>query len=134
MVRDHRGMVPMVERGAEVPPLTRPQTAEARRMRAAELLEQGFSQAEVARMVGVSPESVRRWKRHIEQGGTAELRRRVAGGRPPKLTDAQVEQVRAGLEAGARAHGFELDLWTLERVTRVGERSTIVLSSQARQL
>ncbi|GLZ15387.1 hypothetical protein Acsp04_56220 [Actinomadura sp. NBRC 104425] len=35
-----------------VPPLTRPQLAEARRMRAAELLEQGRAQAEVARMPG----------------------------------------------------------------------------------
>ncbi|WP_394298800.1 helix-turn-helix domain-containing protein [Allosalinactinospora lopnorensis] len=65
-----------------MPPLTRPQTVEARRRRAAELLEQGCSQAEVARMAGVSPESVRRWKRQIERGGTAALRR-ARGQRAP---------------------------------------------------
>ncbi|MFE5868457.1 helix-turn-helix domain-containing protein [Streptomyces roseifaciens] len=48
---------------APVPPLTRPQLAEARRMRAVELFEQGRPDAEVARMVGIHPESVRRWKR-----------------------------------------------------------------------
>lgn len=100
-------------------------------MRAAELLEQGCSQAEVARMVGVSPESVRRWKRRIERGGTAALRRRVASGRPSKLDDAQVERVRTALEQGAQAHGFESDLWTLERVSRVVAAVTGVVLARA---
>lgn len=107
-----------------VPPLTRPQLAEARRMRAVELFEQGCSHAQIARMLGVHPESVRRWKRLWEQDGVAALRRRPAGGRPPKLNDAQIERVRAALEQGAQAHGFEADLWTLERVGRVVERLT----------
>ncbi|MFI1184423.1 helix-turn-helix domain-containing protein, partial [Streptomyces sp. NPDC020799] len=107
-----------------VPPLTRPQLAEARRMRAVELFEQGRSQAEIARMVGIHPESVRRWKRLWERGGLESLRRRPAGGRPPRLDDTQVEAVRAALEQGAQAHGFEADLWTLERVGVVIARVT----------
>ncbi|MGW0315679.1 hypothetical protein [Streptomyces flavidovirens] len=47
-----------------------------------------------------------------EEGGTDALRRRPATGRPPKLDDDQVEQVRSALEQGAQAHGFEADLWT----------------------
>ncbi|WP_369293497.1 helix-turn-helix domain-containing protein [Streptomyces sp. TX20-6-3] len=46
-----------------VPPLTRPQLAEARRERAVELFDQGRSGAEIARMLGLSDESVRRWRR-----------------------------------------------------------------------
>ncbi|MGC3000144.1 helix-turn-helix domain-containing protein, partial [Streptomyces sp. G35A] len=57
-------------------PLTRPQLAEARRMRAAELFEQRRPSSEVARAVGMHPESVRRWKRLWEQGGVQALRRR----------------------------------------------------------
>ncbi|WP_344733972.1 IS630 family transposase, partial [Spinactinospora alkalitolerans] len=114
-----------------VPALRRPQLAEARRVRAAELLEQGRPQTEIARILGVTPESVRRWKRRWEQGGTAALRRRPATGRPPKLADAQVEQVRAVLEQGAVAHGFESELWTLERVGRVVERTTGVALARA---
>lgn len=114
-----------------VPPLTRPQLAEARRVRAAELFEQGRSNAEIARMLEVSDESVRRWKRVWEKGGTHALRRRPATGRPSKLDDAQVEQVRTALEQGAQAHGFEADLWTLERVSLVVERVTGVSLSRA---
>ncbi|RKN61378.1 transposase [Streptomyces klenkii] len=116
---------------APVPPLTRPQLAEARRVRAVELFEQGRSDAEVARMVGIHPESVRRWKRMWEEGGAQALRRRPATGRPPKLDDAQVEAVRAALEQGAQAHGFEADLWTLERAGVVIERLTGVTLARA---
>ncbi|MFJ7124987.1 transposase [Streptomyces sp. NPDC098101] len=84
-----------------VPPLTRPQLAEARRVRAAELFEQGRSGAEIARMLGVSEESVRRWRRVWDEGGADGLRRRPATGCPPKLDDAQVERVRIALGQGA---------------------------------
>ncbi|WP_435883703.1 IS630 family transposase [Streptomyces griseomycini] len=114
-----------------VPPLTRPQLAEARRVRAAELFDQGRSNAEIARMLGVSDESVRRWRRVWEKGGTDALRRRPATGRPPKLDDAQAERVRTALEQGAQAHGFEADLWTLERVGLVVERVAGVKLSKA---
>ncbi|WP_435851833.1 winged helix-turn-helix domain-containing protein [Streptomyces paromomycinus] len=80
---------------------------------------------------GVSDESVRRWKRVWEEGGTGALRRCPATGRPPKLDDTQVERVRTALEQGAQAHGFEADLWTLERVGLVVERVTGVPLSQA---
>ncbi|MFI1259001.1 helix-turn-helix domain-containing protein [Streptomyces netropsis] len=75
-------------------------------------------------MLEVSDESVRRWKRVWEKGGTDALRRRPATGRLPKLDNDQVEQVRTALEQGAQAHGFEADLWTLERVGLVVERVT----------
>ncbi|MGP3769651.1 winged helix-turn-helix domain-containing protein [Streptomyces sp. SDT5-1] len=114
-----------------VPPLTRPQLAEARRVRAAELFELGRSTSEVARIVGMHPESVRRWRCRWEQGGADALRRRPATGRPPKLDDAQVELVRAALERGAQAHGFEADLWTLERAGVVVERVTGVTLARA---
>ncbi|MFE7479005.1 helix-turn-helix domain-containing protein [Streptomyces sp. NPDC057552] len=107
-----------------VPPLSRLQLAEARRVRAAELFGQGRSNAEVAGTVGVHAESVRRWRRAWESGGAETTRRRSASGRPPEVGDAPVEEVRAALERGAQAHGFEAGLWTLERVGAVVERVT----------
>lgn len=73
-------------------------------------------------MVGIHPESVRRWKHLWERGGAQALLRRLATGRSPKLDEAQVEVVRAVLGQRAQARGFEADLWTLERVGMVVER------------
>ncbi|WP_425577110.1 winged helix-turn-helix domain-containing protein [Streptomyces enissocaesilis] len=117
--------------GSSLPPLPRHQLAEGCRVRAVELFEGGVSNAEIARAVGVCAESVRRWRRVREQGGASALRRRAATGRPPKLDDTQVELVRAAWEQGAQAHGFEADLWTLERVGAVVTRATEVVSSGA---
>ena len=100
-------------------------------MRAVELFEQGRSHAEIAGMLGIHPESVRRWKRLWEQGGAQALRRRPVSGRPPKLDDVQAWEVRAALAQGAQAHGFEADLWTLERVGMVVERVTGVKLARA---
>lgn len=68
----------------------------------------------------MSVENVRRWK---ACGNETEPQRCAAVPPPgvPKLTGAQVEQVRTALEQSARAHGFEADLWTLERVGHVVE-------------
>ena len=116
---NHRHDVPH-----DVPPVKRPEAAEARRLRAAQLLAQGRSQAEVAEAVGVSRESVRRWQVRLRQGGMQALRRRPASGRPPKLSAAQVTQVQQALLAGAQANGFTTDLWTLDRVAQVIHRVT----------
>ncbi|MFG3285183.1 winged helix-turn-helix domain-containing protein [Streptomyces sp. NPDC048111] len=91
----------------------------------------GVSHAEAARAVGVCAESVRRWRRVWEKDGACALWRRASSGRPPRLDDSQVEAVRTALEQGARAHGFEADLWTLERVGEVVARVTGVVLSRA---
>ncbi|MFF8919178.1 helix-turn-helix domain-containing protein [Streptomyces sp. NPDC015032] len=67
--------------GSSVPPLSRPQLAEGRRVRAVELFEEGGSNVEIARVVGVGAESVRGWRRVWEEGGAPALRRRSATGR-----------------------------------------------------
>lgn len=110
---------------------SRPARYEALRLRAAELFDQGCSVAEVAAACGVSQESARRWRRRLAQDGVAALRRRVATGRPPKLSDRQVEQVRQALQAGALANGFDNDLWTVRRVAKVVARTTGVKLSAA---
>jgi transposase len=101
------------DRSRPVAAVKRPEAAEARRLRAAELLAQGRSQAEVAEAVGVSRESVRRWQALLAQGGVAALRRRRAAGRPPKLSDGQAAQVEQALLQGAMANGFDNDLMLL---------------------
>jgi transposase len=95
-----------------------------RRLHAAELFQQGIHQAEVARTLGVSRQTVSRWHARWRADGTAGLSSRGAPGRTPRLSDAQLEQAEQALLEGAKAHGFDTDLWTLERIAEVIWRLT----------
>ena len=92
---------------------------EARRLRAAELFAQGHTQAEVANQLGVSRQSAHVWHTRFQQGGVDSLRSRGPSGPDPKLSAAQLARVEQALLQGARANGFDTDLWTLERVAVV---------------
>ena len=54
----------------------------------------------------------------------AGLRSRGAPGRTPQLSDAQLQQAEQALLEGAKAHGFDTDLWTLDRIATVIWRIT----------
>ena len=97
---------------------------EQRRLRAARLLERGFSQAEVARRVGVSPVSVWRWVRRVEADGLGGLRAGRWRGRPRGLSSEQRARVVRALKRGAEAYGWVNGLWTLPRVARLIRRLT----------
>jgi transposase len=94
------------------------------RLRAARMFEQGASQAEVVRRLGTSRQNVSRWHARWRHGGRAALRAAGRAGRRPKLSRAQRRRVERALLKGARAHGFDTDLWTLARVAVVIERLT----------
>jgi transposase len=101
-----------------------PQALEERRLHAAELFAQGVHQAEVARILGVSRQTVSRWHARFKADGTAGLASRGAPGRIPRVSDAQLAQAEQALLEGAKAHGFDTDLWTLDRVATVIWRLT----------
>jgi transposase len=61
---------------------------EKRRMEAGRLLEQGVSQSEVARRLGVHRQSVIRWTRQIKRSGMRGLRKVGRAGRKPQLSTA----------------------------------------------
>jgi transposase len=79
------------------------------------LLARQVPQAEVARRLGVTAAAVCKWDRRRKAGKGAAWKRRPLG-TPPKLTPRHKEQLRRVLLAGAQAHGFLTDLWTLPRV------------------
>ena len=82
---------------------------------------QGVTQAEVARRVGVSRPTVFAWTKRLQQGGLAALSNGVRG-RPSRLDDAKREQLAQALIAGARAHGYATELWTLPRIAKLIEQ------------
>lgn len=92
---------------------------EARRRRAAEYFQARKSLAEVARLVGASLSSVKRWKRAWREGGVAALAAKPHPGPTPKLSPGQKQELLATLKAGAVAAGFKTDLWTCARVAKV---------------
>jgi transposase len=95
-----------------------------RRYRAAKLFEHGHHQAEVARHLDVSRQSVSRWYQQWLAGGKPSLRGAVIAGRHPRLNREQKDLVKRELLKGASAHGFSTELWTLPRVARLIERLT----------
>jgi transposase len=103
-----------------------------RRMRAAEMFARGRSQADVVEALGVSREAASVWYRLWRAGGRAALAGAGRAGRLPRISDGQLTEVDNALLAGARANGFETDLWTLARVADVIEAITGVRYSQTR--
>jgi len=83
------------------------------------LLLAGKRNVEVARALGVSLSSVKRWKAIVRREGLEGLRRKIPTGRPAKLSPRQRQRLVGILCKGARAAGFSSELWTGRRVAQV---------------
>ena len=99
-----------------------PQELEQRRLRAVQLLTEGFSPVEVARQIGVDRRSVRRWKAATRKGGACAVAAKAASGRPRRLTARDLTRLRRMLLKGALAAGLPTDLWTCPRVAWLIQR------------
>lgn len=76
-------------------------------------------QSEVARMVGVAPASVTRWRQAHEKKGDVGLEAIPQSGRPSKLSAAEKRKLVRLLKQGPRKHGHPTELWTLKRVAEL---------------
>ena len=88
---------------------------ESRRLMAAQDLQRGLSQSQVARKFGVSRTTASRWHRALSGNGVEALRKRRAPGRPSRLNSEQLAGVAEIYNAGPRIAGFETDRWTTLR-------------------
>jgi len=101
------------------------QRLEHRRKQAGRLFAAGkMILAAIARQLKVSRQSVGRWYTEWRRGGARALSGAGRAGRKPRLEPRQLRQVEQALRQGARASGFDTDLWTLPRVALVMERVT----------
>src|SRR5437588_6402937 len=105
---------------------------EQRRMQAADLFEEGVIPAEIARRLGVWHQIVSDRRNVWRRSGRDGLRAAGRAGRLPKVTREQLDQVEAELAKGAEANGYHNDVWTLQRVAEVIERTTGVHYHPAR--
>jgi transposase len=99
-------------------PIGTSQELERRRRRAVELVEQGEPQSVVARILGVNRSSVYRWQRAAAADPKA-LAARPHPHRPARLSDEQLRELESLLAQGAKAHGWQNELWTTARVAQV---------------
>jgi putative transposase len=88
---------------------------ESRRLLAAQDLQNGTSQSQVARKFRVSRTTASRWHRALSGKGFEALRKRRAPGRPCRLGAQQLQGVADLYQAGPRAAGFDTDRWTTAR-------------------
>lgn len=100
---------------------------ERRRKQAAKMFNRGRSQADVARELEVSRQSVSRWHADWSAGGIGALRGAGRAGRLPHLDQAELRRVERRLEKGPRSSGYPTDMWTLARVAEVIEAETGVV-------
>jgi transposase len=93
------------------------------RLQAAEMFVQDADARQIARSLRVSTKSVYQWRRAWRVGGDAALASKGPGGNPCKLNGGQLVRLRAALEAGPAAYGWDADQrWTLARVAALIER------------
>ena len=88
---------------------------ESRRLLAAQDLQRGLSQSQVARKFGVSRTTASRWYRALSGRGLEALRKRRAPGRPSRLNVEQLSIVGEIYRSGPRVAGFDSDRWTTAR-------------------
>jgi transposase len=88
---------------------------ESRRLLAAQDLQNGLTQSQIARKFGVSRTTASRWHGALHRKGVESLRKRRATGRPSRLNLEQQQGVAQLFHAGARAAGFADDRWTTAR-------------------
>ena len=83
------------------------------------MLDQGRSQAQVARELGVTPSAVCQWAKARRQRGDPAWEAKPHTGRPPKLTARQLARLEKLLLRGPRQHGYTTEMWNLSRVAEV---------------
>lgn len=87
----------------------------ARRLEARRLLDKGVAQAEVARRLKTTRQSVSRWARQPRKA-LAQVRRQ---GRKARLDERAMAKLKAAVLAGPVAAGFAGELWTVPRVRQL---------------
>lgn len=93
---------------------------EFRRRRAVELFEQDEPPRRIAQYLGVCVNSIRRWV-ELSQSGLP-LNPTPTGGRPRRISQQQLEELREILAEGAVSHGWLNELWTVPRVQEILQR------------
>jgi transposase len=89
------------------------------RLAAAEWIEEGATDREVAARFRVTRMSANRWRRALIAGGRSALASQGPGGARCRLSPARLDELQALLDAGPAAWGWADQCWTLPRIAEV---------------
>jgi transposase len=89
------------------------------RLEAAEWIEEGATDAEVAARFRVTRMSANRWRRALVAGGRPALASKGPGGARCRLSRAQLDELQVLLDAGPATWGWTDQCWTLPRIAAV---------------
>jgi len=92
-----------------------------RRRRSLDLLDEGLSLNEVARIIGCAPSSVMRWRNQRAKQGDGVYTVKLPPGRPRRMSSKQLRKLEKLLLKGPMARGYRTDLWTTQRIAEVIE-------------
>lgn len=80
------------------------------------LYKKEMDQCDIAEVLGVTEGAVSQWINKAKQEGPEALRSSPRPGAERKLSEQQLKHLEGLLAEGARAYGFQGDLWTAGRV------------------
>src|SRR3954447_7431239 len=89
------------------------------RLAAAEWIEEGATDQEVAGRFRVTRMSANRWRRALADGGRPALASKGAGGAHCKLTPSQLDELQVLLDVGPAAWSWTDQCWTPARIAAV---------------
>ena len=92
------------------------------RIQAIQLLAQGYTKPEVAKILQVAESSVYVWQKDYRKGGLAALSTKIASGRKRLLADGQMLELSRCLRLNPRQLEFDFGLWTRRRVRELIKR------------
>jgi transposase len=95
---------------------------EWRRLRAIELHDEGWTQASIAKALGVTEAAVSQWMKLARDGGKKALRSKSRRGQAVRLSQKQLQLLPEFLDLGPGAFGFSGELWTCPRIARLIEQ------------
>jgi transposase len=90
-----------------------------RRIQGGKLIEQGFRNCEIVKILQCSLSSVKRWRKTVNEHGANALEPKPIPGRTPRLNTKQLNKLKRLLKKGATKFGYTNAIWTSRRVKQL---------------
>ena len=80
------------------------------------MLAQGQNCRDVAKILGISDDTVTNWKRRWIRAGMSSLEDKPRSGRPPKVTPRYLRLMSQAVDRGPRTYGYLFSVWSAARL------------------